>query len=184
MRRYLGIDPGLTGAWVLLEADGTLVASDLVPQRAGKNGKPSVDLATLARVLREMKGVTSAALEAVGARPGEGGTSMFTFGRTVGAWEGLIAANDWVRIDVLPTSWSRLVSAVPIRVQPTDDSKEAKKKAAAQARALRKAAAASAAASRWPTLPLARKKDWPRADAAWIAEWARQEDVRVGRIAV
>ena len=166
--RYLGIDPGLSGAWVLLESDGALVASDLVPQRAGRTGKSGVDLAALAQAIAQATkgGNVIACLEQVGAMPGQGGTSMFTFGRTVGAWEGIVACMALRLVMVRPAAWSRLVSSAPIKDK-----------------AARKAASASAAAAQWPTLPLARKKDWARADAAWIAEYARQEDVRVGRCA-
>lgn len=188
---YLGIDPGLSGAWTMLGADGSLVDSGIVPQRAGKTGKATVDLATLVSELRRALDGREvvAAVERVQARPGEGGSGAFTFGRTVGAWDGIVVCLGLRRVDVEPGRWSRLVSPTPIRVTPEppeDDTpkaaKKAKDKAKARERALRKEAAATTAASRWPTLPLERKKDWPRADAAWIAEWARQEDVRVGRI--
>lgn len=163
---YLGIDPGLTGAWTLLDARGALISCALVPV-FGTKGKRVVDIASLVAQLRASihpEAQVVAALEQVGAMPGQGVTSMFTFGRTVGAWDGIIAAHGWRRVDVRPQAWTKLVPGG--RIDKKVD---------------RKAAAAHAARGLWPTLPLARVKDYAIADAALIAEWARQQDVAVAR---
>ena len=164
--QYLGIDPGLTGAWTLLDVHGALIACSLVPV-FGTKGKRVVDLASLVAQLRfvvKPDASIVAALEQVGAMPGQGVTSMFTFGRTVGAWDGIIAAHGWRRVDVRPQAWTKLVPGG--RIDKKID---------------RKAAAAHTARGLWPTLPLERVKDYALADAALIAEWARQQDVAAAR---
>ena len=83
-KAFIGIDPGKTGAAALITNDGTHELLDYP-------GDPSLIVDTFRGWLINHE-IIMAALEKVGARPGQGVVSMFTFGRNVGAWEGIISA--------------------------------------------------------------------------------------------
>ena len=93
----LGIDPGLHGAIVCYNPTNNTVAAgrnipilDLV--RNGKN-KKAVDFHALLRIMTELSvPVRHIFLELVGAMPGQGTSSMFSFGRTFGAIEMAVVA--------------------------------------------------------------------------------------------
>lgn len=115
---HVGIDPGVSGGWAVLLPSGALLAAGVAPTLT--RGKAErLDAAMLARQLRgHLAGhAWTAALELVGARPGEGGASLFSFGHSTGlaegvlwalephtvrqlapaTWQGLILAGDWMR---------------------------------------------------------------------------------------
>ena len=85
--------------------------------------------------------------------PGQGVTSMFTFGRSVGAIDGCLAALCVPVEYVSPAKWKRFFGL----------SKD-------------KGLSRRAAIERWPSLAemLARVSDDGRAEAALIAEWGRR----------
>ncbi|HUZ74554.1 MAG TPA: hypothetical protein VMU87_16335 [Stellaceae bacterium] len=152
MIRILGIDPGLGGALALLTPLGELTVEDTplrVLTRGGKAAR-SIDAAMLARLVREMA-PTHAAIERVGAMPGQGVTSMFSFGRSAGTVEGVLAALAVPVSYVSPQTWQRGVG-MP------------KGQDGARARA---GELLPAYAGRWPL-----KRHHGRADAALIAIWA------------
>jgi crossover junction endodeoxyribonuclease RuvC len=94
---------------------------------------------------------TTAYVEFVGARPGEGAVGAFAFGRSRGVIEGVCGAAGVPLSFLTPAHWKRLVGIAPGR-----DGKDA---------------ARSEAIRRWPEhAPLfARVKDDGRAEAALIA---------------
>lgn len=106
--RILGIDPGLGGALALLTAAGSLEISDMPCheiERGGKH-KRQVDVVALAGLVRTMA-PSHAVLERVGAMPGQGVSSMFGFGRSVGQLEGVIAALEIPVSYVAPQTWQK-----------------------------------------------------------------------------
>jgi crossover junction endodeoxyribonuclease RuvC len=111
MRIILGIDPGLGGALAALSAMGKLVIVDAptVEVKRGGKGKREIDPAALADIIREMK-PTHAVVEKVGAMPGQGVSSMFSFGRSVGQVEGALAALGIPVSYVSPLTWKRSLS--------------------------------------------------------------------------
>jgi crossover junction endodeoxyribonuclease RuvC len=149
--RILGIDPGLSGALALLTSLGELTVDDMPTveiERGGKS-KRELDTAALCSLIREMA-PSHAVLERVGARPGQGVTSMFAFGRSCGQIEGAIAARRVPLSYVAPPTWRRALS-VPVG---KDGSR------------LRASQVLPAHAERWR-----RVKDDGRAEAALIALW-------------
>lgn len=87
----IGIDPGCTGAVVLMHNDYRYVAHLLMPTvKVGT--KSRVNGAAISAFLREHKyrEPTHAYLEQVGAMPGQGVSSMFTFGHAAGVVEGIL----------------------------------------------------------------------------------------------
>lgn len=111
----LGIDPGLDGALVLLDDDGEQIAllADM-PTTANGQGKRAVNGPLLADVVREALAASDVAgtrleavVEAVGARPGQGVTSMFSFGQSFGTLLGVLAALGVRHRLVTPAAWKR-----------------------------------------------------------------------------
>lgn len=143
----LGIDPGASGALALLDGDRLIDVTDMpvimVKGRARVMASGVVDCITEAKP-------DQIALEDVGAMPGQGVTSMFGFGRSVGVLEGVIAALGYPLVMVRPATWKRAAGV------PAD-----------------KDAARLMATRLWPDHAafFARKRDDGRAEAALLARW-------------
>lgn len=151
MNLILGVDPGLSGALALYDVRGQAVAEiiDMPTIEAGTGSKRVVDEAALAVwVDSHAKRIKHAFVEKVGAMPGQGVTSMFSFGCSYGILRGIIAANMIPMTFVTPQKWKKALG-VPA----------AKDGARARASQL-----LPASAGRW-----ARGKDDGRAEAALIA---------------
>lgn len=167
----LGIDPGLSGACALLHGD-SMVAEvfDTPTLEVVRNGKRrrEYQIATLCQELIERIGVywsdvrtdgttgvssIYAYLESVNAFPGQGVTSMFSLGRGLGIWEGVLAALNIPYTKVLPQVWKRTMLG--------GKTKQAKESSRLRAQQL------------FPSADLSRKRDHGRAEALLIAEWGR-----------
>jgi crossover junction endodeoxyribonuclease RuvC len=74
-----------------------------------RNGRArrEIDAAGLAAILRPRRAGAAAWIERVGAMPGQGVASMFSFGRAVGAVEGVVAALAIPVSYVAPPAWRR-----------------------------------------------------------------------------
>lgn len=155
-RLIIGIDPGASGAIAVL-ADGTFVTARDMPTLTRKAGGQQVNASALANYLRATLTVADGAyalivIEQVGAMPGQGVTSMFRFGESVGVVRGVVAALRLPLLSVTPMVWKRhhgLVGADKdvARTRAVDLFPEAAEH-------------------------LGRKKDVGRADALLIAAWA------------
>jgi len=144
---WIGIDPGKSGAGVVIFDGGHLVSD--------WPGDPAGAAAILAGWLDHFE-IRLAALEKVGARPGQGVSSMFAFGRNLGAWEGLLAALRIPYVMPTPQQWQKGL------VMPSDGA-DPKERALAVARRL------------FPAANLTLKKHHGRADALLLAWWARRQ---------
>lgn len=103
----LGIDPGLQGAWALIDLDtGKLFACGKVSVVKSKKGKTEYNLPAMRDLLNNslIKGV---ALELVHSMPGQGVASMFAMGRGLGLWEGMIVAMNLPYVKVAPRTWQK-----------------------------------------------------------------------------
>lgn len=107
----IGIDPGCSGALALLFDDGEIVDTLLMPTiKVGT--KSRVNGAAIAAWLRDAKersGVRGihAYLEQVGAMPGQGVSSMFTFGHAAGLVEGVVTGAGIPLTLVTPQAWKK-----------------------------------------------------------------------------
>ena len=105
----LGIDPGLHGALAFFDYEaGTLVVNDMptvTVERGGKS-KGEVSPQLLAMVIRQFD-VRRAVVERVNARPGQGVTSMFSFGRSMGIVEGVLGGLNIPMSYVTPQAWRK-----------------------------------------------------------------------------
>jgi hypothetical protein len=87
LTRYMGIDPGKSGGWAVLRADGSVWAV----------GRTS-DTTTL---------LTALMVEKVGASPQMGRTSAFSFGESYGVIQGMLLAQDYELLLVTPQKWQK-----------------------------------------------------------------------------
>jgi len=109
--RYIGVDPGMSGAIVVMDQSAGFIDYCLCPKTVvGKSNR--VDVPSLAAFLREQEDITGAFIEKVGAMPGQGVSSMFSFGHSAGAAEGCVAAMGIPITHVTPQSWKKKFSFV------------------------------------------------------------------------
>lgn len=111
----IGIDPGCSGALVLLFDDGEIADTLLMPTiKVGT--KSRVNGAAVAAWISQQKEVFDrghepvkfhAYLEQVGAMPGQGTASMFTFGHAAGLVEGVVTGAGIPLTLVTPQAWKK-----------------------------------------------------------------------------
>ena len=99
---YIGIDPGKSGAMAIIHQ--TVNAPPTIELYPFDEEKYRERLAYYGGKCRSVKGCV---LERVGAMPGQGVTSMFSFGTNYGFIRGLLAAFDVPHELVLPRAWKR-----------------------------------------------------------------------------
>ena len=112
MSFVIGIDPGISGAIAIFE-DGVLdcvVDMPTLKIASGKTMKSHISATALVDILdgwspNEAHVVT----ERVHARPGQGVSSMFNFGRSTGIIEGVVAAMQFPSTYVTPATWTKAV---------------------------------------------------------------------------
>lgn len=152
---HIGIDPGLSGAIVAIFPDGPIEFHDMPILEIKK--KSQLDYAGLAHILRRYpaRGEVMAAIELVGAMPGQGVSSMFKFGQCYGASLATLAALQIPYQTITPPVWKRAYRLV------------GEDKDASRSRALELFPAC--------VEHLKRKKDHGRADALLLAEYLRRQ---------
>lgn len=155
MTYIIGIDPGASGAVAILEAaTGRLIEVWDMPSvlvQSGKSAKNRVSPEMLAAELRPWADAV-AYVEQVGAMPGQGVSSMFAFGESLGIVRGALAGLAVPCHLVPPARWKKAMG-----VNAGKDGSRAK------------------AAQLWPEQAgeFRRVKDDGRAEAALIAHWGR-----------
>lgn len=108
----LGIDPGLSGALAFYDTvEQTVEVVDMPVLELVRNGKKKLEVSAqaLANHLAGRK-INSAFLERVNAMTGQGVTSVFSFGRSLGIVEGILAAYDIPTTLVTPQAWQKAVN--------------------------------------------------------------------------
>ena len=101
------IDPGYTGAIAFLSDGGVLIEVVDMPT-IKHDGKTRIAAHELAAILDSRSAdIAYLVIERVGARPGQGVTSMFNFGYGAGLIEGICAALFIPYDHVLPQTWKR-----------------------------------------------------------------------------
>lgn len=159
MTIFVGIDPGLTGAWAAINERGFFICVTDIPVMA--NGKGSkvqrlVNPAALAIELASLRATGEdviVALEKTSAMPGQGSASMYSMGDTYGAIRAVVALKGFRCEHVAAATWKRAMGL--------DSDKE---RCRARAIAMFPNAAGL----------LARKKDHNRAEALLLANWVRR----------
>lgn len=111
MISILGIDPGVTGA-VSAFIDGDMISVldlPMIKVKVGKGFRKQLVPGTLADMLDKCPPGTTAFLEQVSSRPGEGAVGAFSFGRGFGQIEGVLAALSIPFTLVHPQKWKKAV---------------------------------------------------------------------------
>lgn len=179
--RIVGVDPGIAGGFFLLEdkVPETWSVMPVIKEEAGfakvagrlkrdkdgnkiKRYRTSVDARAVVLLLRDMS-PDYAFIERVHAMPGQGVTSMFSFGQSLGILKGAFASLDGLRElrIVGPKEWQKVM----FKGIPVSDTKQV---------------AAKVTYKLWPGLDLrkskrARKPHDGICDAACIAEYGRRQ---------
>ena len=99
----LGCDPGITGAYAILDMRGDLVDYMTMPVREEGTRKVT-DVEKVFHFLRKYDYVAGG-MERVSSRPGQGVTSMFNFGRSWGMQEACMRFADVNPEMVTPQRW-------------------------------------------------------------------------------
>lgn len=107
MTAVLGIDPGCSGALVLVTDQGGYIDHLAMPTiKVGT--KSRVNGAAVAAWIHEWRGdLLHAYIEQVGAMPGQGTASMFTFGHAAGVVEGIVQGLGIAYTLVTPQAWKK-----------------------------------------------------------------------------
>lgn len=151
---FIGIDPGLDGAIAVIDGAALHFLDTPTVQVGTKREMDAHTAASLLEALCHDKDCF-VAIEKVHAMPGQGVTSMFSFGRGFGTWLGILAALSIPHTTVAPQTWKKIMLA--------DGGKE---KGASRVKAMQL----------FPQIAdqLSRKKDHGRADALLMAAWAQR----------
>jgi len=106
--RVIGIDPGASGAIALLVGGVLISVHDMptVTVERNKAQKRQVCPAGLSLLMQQLS-PHRATVEKVGAMPGQGVSSMFSFGRSVGIIEGVLAAKQIPVTFTTPQAWQK-----------------------------------------------------------------------------
>lgn len=104
--RVLGIDPGLSGAFVVLDGKEVIEWGLMPTMVEGSSNR--VNGAALASLWRNLS-IDIAYMEKVGSMPGQGVTSMFTFGHAAGTVRGVLGALEIPVRMVTPQAWKKHV---------------------------------------------------------------------------
>lgn len=106
----LGIDPGCSGALVILEQNGNYISSLRTPTiKDGSQTK--VNGAAVSRFISDYQ-VTHAYIEKVHSMPGQGVSSTFTFGHAAGLIEGIIQGLNIPYTMITPQQWKKKFNLV------------------------------------------------------------------------
>lgn len=148
----IGIDPGLTGAVAILDANGTLEALADTPTlvlKVQRGTRQAYDVPGMAELLRCYAGQQCHVyIEESQPMPGQGTRSMFTTGYGYGLWIGVLAALQLPYTPIRPGIWKRALAL-------------GKDKEASRLRAMQL----------YPGADLRRKKDHGRAEALLLASY-------------
>jgi hypothetical protein len=123
---YVGIDPGLSGAVAVLTSRGRVVVlgnTPVIKVKKGKGSKRVYCAEKMADILRALplNRVAIVGIESVHAMPHQGVTSMFSMGRGVGTWDGIIATLGLPIEWLSPQAWQKTV--IGPKLDKTQDSK-------------------------------------------------------------
>ena len=112
MNKYIiGVDPGINGSISILTDNGEYVDHLLMPKmKVGTKNR--VNSAAVVAWLKQYQCADCCYIEKVHAMPGQGVTSMFSFGHSAGIIEGIIVALGIPITLVTPQSWKKKIGLI------------------------------------------------------------------------
>lgn len=155
MTAFIGIDPGLSGCVAVIGCkEPRIYDTPTFLVHCKTKDKREYDIPCMRSILEAWQYEPAwVFLELVHAMPGQGVTSMFSFGRGLGLWEGMLAALKISYTLVAPQRWQKeLLDGMPKG----------------------KGASLIVAKRLFPSVSLDRVKDHGRADALLLAEYGRR----------
>lgn len=157
MKYFIGVDPGLTGAVAIVNKDRLLMLEDMPVMANGKGNstiKRKVNAFELYNYFFEISldpyGDMCGVVEQITARPGQGVSSMFSLGDSVGSVRAAISIAGIPTEYVTPQKWKKYYAL------PAD-------KEYARAKAI----------ELFPSADLSKKKHHNRAEALLLANYAK-----------
>ena len=164
---FLGIDPGVSGAFAVLNYLGEVACVGLWEDRDSFYK------------FENLKDIKSCALEKVGAMPGQGVCSMFTFGQNFGHWLGTLEILKIPYGLVTPQRWQKeVLDFIPTKeAKKLEETKKEYQSRLARNKNVRKGEIVAFVLRRYPDLYhlLKVKKNWGIADAICLALYARSK---------
>jgi crossover junction endodeoxyribonuclease RuvC len=108
--KVVGIDPGISGGLAVCE-DGKIIGASAMPAHKVTPVKKSYNFVNFDLVSKFLKANEPDAvyIELVGARPGQGVTSMYNFGFSTGGIHGVCSALSIPLYTVPPQEWKKVV---------------------------------------------------------------------------
>lgn len=107
MTLIIGCDPGKSGALALLDNQGQLLEVIDMPVIGNIISPVLLDEVVWERMESHRARFQAAVIEDVHAMPGQGVSSSFSFGRSLGVVEGVLAAGGWAIHYVSPAKWKK-----------------------------------------------------------------------------
>lgn len=105
-RGFLAVDPGLTGALVILNEHGKYIDHLFMPSiKVGSKNR--VNPAAIVAWLEKWPGLTHAYVENVHSMPSDGASRAFSFGHSAGVIHGVIAGIGVPITPITPQSWKK-----------------------------------------------------------------------------
>lgn len=149
---WIGIDPGGSGGMALI-CNGDIIAH--------KMPETEQDAYRILRPIAQAENGCKAYIEKVGAMPGQGVTSMFSFGQSYGFLRGLLVALEIPFEEVRPQAWQKMFGLIQKGQKLSQTDKKNRNKQKAQ--------------QLWPHLKITHAV----ADALLIAEYGRRANLGV-----
>jgi len=154
--KVLGIDPGITGGYALLNGRELTYCDDLPIVKIGTANM--IEPRVLAEIIESLN-PNHIVIEDNKANGGNGSLANFSMGSSMGVICGVVGTLGYPLIRVRPIDWKRAVGIGTVKGTANE----------------RKEAGRQRAIELWPTNGFfKRKKDHNRAEAALIAEWYRR----------
>lgn len=109
---YVGIDPGISGGIAAIDELGNVIFALPTPclkiTKKGKS-KSDYDIKGMVDILKSIDvSSSSVCQELTHAMPGNGGVSMYNFGRGHGIWEGMVCSLGFKQVFCTPQKWKEM----------------------------------------------------------------------------
>lgn len=108
----LGIDPGMSGALVIMDDENKIADVLHMPTLVNEKGHKQVDAGAVFDWLSVHEEITEAYIEFVHSMPNQGVASMFSFGKACGLVEGALQSAGMTYRVVRPRDWKAYFSLV------------------------------------------------------------------------
>lgn len=109
MKRILGIDPGQTGAFVVLHDGEPVEWGDMPVMKVGSSTR--INCSAFATAIENLQ-IDFAVVELVHSFPGQGVASSFSFGHSVGCIMGVLGAMGVPHTLVTPQAWKKAAGLI------------------------------------------------------------------------